>query len=67
MRTTVSDLAAFDAFIATRPTPDALRQRYPGLLVVMPGDIATRELRTDNSRYFAEVDAQGRVIGGRFQ
>lgn len=67
VRTSVTDLAAFDAFIATRPTPEALRQRYPGLVVVMPGDITTRELRMDNSRYFVELDAQGRISGGRFQ
>ncbi|MGH8517104.1 MAG: hypothetical protein ACREUE_06550 [Panacagrimonas sp.] len=67
VRTSVTDLAAFDAFIATRPTPEALRQRYPGLAVVMPGDITTKELRMDNSRYFVELDAQGRVTGGRFQ
>jgi hypothetical protein len=67
VRTTVTDTTAFDAFVATRPTPEALRQRYPGLLVVLPGDIATRELRMDNSRYFAELDANGRVSGGRFQ
>lgn len=67
VRTSVTDLAAFDAFIATHPTPQALRDRYPGLVVVMPGDIATRELRMDNSRYFVELDAQGRVTGGRFQ
>lgn len=63
----VADLDAFAAFIATRPTPEALRARYPGLLVVMPGDIATKELRSDNSRYFAELDPDGRVSSGRFQ
>ena len=67
VRTSVTDLAAFDVFIATRPTPEALRQRYPGLVVVMPGDITTKELRMDNSRYFVELDAEGRVSGGRFQ
>lgn len=67
VRAAVTDLAAFDAFIATRPTPEALRARFPGLVVVMPGDIATKELRTDNSRYFVELDADGRVAGGRFQ
>ena len=67
VRTQVTDLATFEAYIATRPMPDALRARYPGLLVVMPGDITTRELRGDNSRYFAELDAEGRVAGGKFQ
>lgn len=67
MRTTVTDLPAFEAFIATQPTVEQLRARYPGLVVVLPGDMATKELRTDNSRFFAELDAAGRVVGGRFQ
>lgn len=67
VRTSVTDLDAFKDFVATRPTPEALRARYPGLLLVMPNDIATRELRGDNSRYFVELDAEGRVAGGRFQ
>ena len=66
-RTQVTDVDAFNAFVATHPTPEGLRQRYPGLTVVMPGDISTRELRSDNSRFFAEIDAQGRVAGGTFQ
>lgn len=67
VRTSITDLDTFNAFIATRPTPEALRTRYPGLLVVTPGTITTRELRGDNSRYFVELDEQGKVIGGRFQ
>lgn len=67
VRTSVTDLPPFEAFIETRPTPEALRERYPGLVVVLPGEISTRELRMDNSRYFAELDEQGRVSGGRFQ
>lgn len=67
VRTQITDVGTFKAYIATRPTPEALRQRYPGLTVVMPGDISTRELRSDNSRYFVEVDAEGRVTGGQFQ
>lgn len=66
-RSGIKDLGAFSEFIATRPTPAALRARFPGLTVVLPGEIATKEFRTDNSRYFAELDSDGRVIGGRFQ
>lgn len=67
LRISVTDLDAFKAYIAGKPTPAALRVRYPGLQLVMPGDITTKELRTDNSRYFVELDAEGRVSGGRFQ
>lgn len=67
VRTSVTDLAAFNAFIAGKPTPDALRAQYPGLQVVMPGDITTKEFRSDNSRYFVDLDAEGRVRSGRFQ
>lgn len=66
-RASVTDLGAFSEFIATRPTVEALRARYPGLLVILPGQIATKEFRSDNSRYFPVLDEQGRVIGGSFQ
>lgn len=61
------DAAKFDAFIATKPTPDQFRATWPGILLVMPDDIATMEYRTDHSRYFAELDAQGRIVGGGFR
>lgn len=67
LRTSVTDLKAFQAVIDSKPTPDELRAKYPGLFVVLPGDITTRELRGDNSRFFAELDDEGRVIGGKFQ
>ena len=63
----VSDADAFDRFIATRPTPAEFRQRYPDLKLVLPGEMATKELRLDRSRYFAELDADGRIQGGRFK
>ncbi len=62
----VEDVAAFDAFIAGKPTPEQFRQRYPDVRLVLPGEIATREFRMDRSRYFAELDAQGRIGGGKF-
>lgn len=61
------DEAAFDAFIAGRPDPAAFRAAHPDILLVLPGDIATRELRLDHSRFFAELDGEGRITGGRFQ
>jgi hypothetical protein len=62
----VQDLPAFERFIATRPTPAQFRARYPDVLLVMPGDITTKEMRLNNSRYFADLDADGRIVGGRF-
>lgn len=62
----VSDLPAFERFIAGRPTPAQFRAQYPDVMLVLPGDIATKEFRHDNSRYFAETDADGRIVGGRF-
>jgi hypothetical protein len=60
------DAVAFDAFVAKNPTPGQFRQRYPSVTLVLPGDIATKELRSDRSRYFADLDAQGRIVGGKF-
>lgn len=63
----VTDLPAFEAFIATQPTPEQFHARYPDVLLVMPGTITTKELRLNHSRYFAQFDANGRIVGGRFQ
>ncbi len=56
----------FQQFIAKRPTPEQFRSRFPKVLLVLPGMITTKEFRFDSSRYFADLDAQGRIIGGRF-
>jgi len=63
----VTDMPAFEAFIATRPTTQGFRQSYPDVHLVLPGDITTREFRMNNSRYFAVLDEAGRITGGRFQ
>ena len=57
---------AFRDFIATRPTPQALRQRFPDLRIVLPGQPSTMEFRRDCRRFFATLDGEGRVTGGRF-
>jgi hypothetical protein len=62
----VEDVPAFDRFIAGKPTPEQFRKRYPDVKLVLPGEIATREFRMDRSRYFAELDADGRISGGKF-
>lgn len=64
----VRDVPTFREFIANyEPTPKQLRQVYPDITLVLPGDIATKELRMNNSRFFAELDDEGRIIDGRFQ
>ncbi|TBR35897.1 MULTISPECIES: hypothetical protein [Dyella] len=62
----VTDMHSFDAFIATHPTPDQFHQRYPDVQLVLPGTMTTMEVRANNSRYFAELDKEGRITGGRF-
>ncbi|WP_413624839.1 hypothetical protein [Luteibacter sp. Lutesp34] len=63
----VTDLVSFNQFVAGRPTIPAFQAAYGCLHLVLPGDVTTREIRTDNSRYFAEVDSFGRVVAGYFQ
>jgi len=62
----VTDMKAFDAFIATHPTPERFRATYPDVQLVMPGTITTMELRSNNSRYYPELDQDGRITGGHF-
>lgn len=63
----VNDMEAFERFIETRPTPEEFREVYPDVVLVLPGDIATQEMRTDNSRFFAELDGEGQIRGGEFR
>ncbi|HKY90050.1 MAG TPA: hypothetical protein VJM11_03385 [Nevskiaceae bacterium] len=63
----VTDMKTFGAFIESRPTVEQFRARYPDVVLVQPGEIATKEYRTDNSRYFAQFDVEGRIVGGSFQ
>lgn len=63
----VTDLEAFQEFVGQAPTPEQFREVYPEVVLILPGDIATREYRVDNSRYFAELDDDGNITGGSFQ
>ncbi len=62
----VTDMPRFDAFIADRPTPDEFRATYPDVQLVLPGMAVTREYRNNHSRYFAQLDWQGRISNGNF-
>ncbi|MGE7137718.1 hypothetical protein ACQKIE_08835 [Luteibacter sp. NPDC031894] len=62
----VTDTRAFEAFIATRPTPEQFRATYPDVMLVTPDMMTTREMRQNNSRYFPKMDAEGRIVGGSF-
>lgn len=59
--------AAFRNFISTAPSPVQFRNRYPDMTLVMPGDMATMDLRYNYSRFFAETGPRGCITGGRFQ
>lgn len=63
----VTNLDGFERFIATKPTANQFRAAYSCIALIMPGDITTKELRYDKSRYFAELDEHNRIVGGRFQ
>jgi hypothetical protein len=54
------------AFLANEPTPVDFRIRYPGIVLILPGDASTREFRSDCSRFFADVNDSGRIVGGSF-
>lgn len=62
----VTDMKVFDAFIATHPTPEQFRATYPDVQLVMPGTITTMEFRSNNSRYYPQLDKDGRIVGGHF-
>lgn len=62
----VVDMASFENFVATHPTPDEFKKMYPGVQLMLPGMISTMEMRYDNSRFFPNLDKDGRIIGGDF-
>ena len=62
----VTDMKAFDVFIASHPTPGQFQLMYPDVQLVMPGTITTMEFRTNSSRYYPELDKDGRIVGGHF-
>lgn len=63
----VNNMGAFQTFVATRPTPSEFRRVYPDVTLVLPRDMATMEMRNNNSRFFAQVDQDGKIVGGSFR
>ncbi|WP_038053636.1 hypothetical protein [Thioalkalivibrio sp. ALJ1] len=64
---TVKQMNPFLHFLENRPRPEEFERVYPDVTLVLPGDIATHEYRTDNSRFFAELDDDGRIHDGDFR
>ncbi|MGH8506091.1 MAG: hypothetical protein ACRETM_09010 [Stenotrophobium sp.] len=62
----ISGMDAFKQFMSNDPTPAQFRAQYPDVQLVLPGDMATKELRGDNSRYFAQLNQEGRIVSGKF-
>jgi len=61
------DVLPFQQLMATAPDPQTLRDAYPEILVVLPGDIVTEEMRLDQSRFFARLGEDGLIYGGEFR
>ncbi len=59
-------MAAFESFIATHPTPDEFKKMYSGVQLMLPGMMSTMEMRYDNSRFFPQMDKDGRIVVGDF-
>ena len=59
-------MGPFENFIATHPTPDQFKKMYPGVQLMMPGAISSLDIRYDNTRFFPQLDKDGRIIGGDF-
>jgi len=62
----VVNMDSFEAFISTHPTAEEFKKMYPGVQLMMPGMISTMEIRYDNTRFFPQLDKDGRIIGGDF-
>ena len=62
----VTNIAGFEAFIATHPTPEQFKAMYPGVQLMLPGSISSMEIRFDNTRFFPQLDKDGHIVGGDF-
>ncbi|HTV85517.1 MAG TPA: hypothetical protein VME63_08925 [Dyella sp.] len=62
----VTDLAGFETFVSTHPSPAQFKKMYPGVLLMLPGKISDLDTRYDNTRFFPDLDKNGDIIGGDF-
>ena len=62
----VTDLAAFESFVATHPDAQQFKKLYPGVQLMLPGTVSTLDTRYDNTRFFPQLDKDGHIIGGDF-
>jgi hypothetical protein len=67
VRGPVTDTLAFANFIATRPTEEQFKSKYPDVVLVMPGQLATMDFKGRGERFQARTDADGRIIGGNLE
>lgn len=65
---TPEKMAEFNALIDQGLKPDEFKRQAKelGVAVVVRGQIATREIRSDHSRFFIRVDGE-LVVGGEFR
>jgi hypothetical protein len=62
----VTDLAGFETFVSTHPSPEQFKKLYPGVQLMLPGAVSTLDTRYDNTRFFPQLDKNGDIIGGDF-
>lgn len=67
LRGPVTDTRAFADFIATRPTKEQFKNKYPDVILVMPGELATMDIKGPGERFQANTDANGRIVGGSLE
>lgn len=68
MLLTPEQMTEFNALIDQGLKPDEFKRRAKalGVAVVVRGQVATREIRSDHSRFFITVDGE-LVVGGDFR
>jgi hypothetical protein len=65
--TSLRNSADFKSFLATKPTPAQFHKRYPKVALILFGAESGKSARTDDSRFFAQLDDNGHIVGGKFR